>query len=125
MRNLTRDIRYAWRGLTGSPLFTLVALISLSLGMAEEHDCLLRAGVDGGNDGEHQNERANDALTCAHNLSPVSPPAPATPGCQKSVAYESNARLSSRAVFAPRSGLPPEARSGHVRRRAVELIENF
>jgi hypothetical protein len=33
MRNLTRDIRYAWRGLSRSPLFTVVALISLSLGI--------------------------------------------------------------------------------------------
>ena len=31
--HLGRDLRYAWRGLTRSPLFTLVALLSISLGI--------------------------------------------------------------------------------------------
>src|SRR5258708_23479203 len=33
MRHLARDVRYAWRGLSRSPLFTVVALVSISLGI--------------------------------------------------------------------------------------------
>jgi len=33
MRHLARDIRYAWRGLARAPLFTLVALASIALGI--------------------------------------------------------------------------------------------
>jgi predicted permease len=33
MRHLTRDLQYAWRGLTRSPLFTVVALLSIALGI--------------------------------------------------------------------------------------------
>src|SRR5437660_7280130 len=33
MHHLTRDLRYAWRGLTRSPLFTIVALLSIALGI--------------------------------------------------------------------------------------------
>jgi predicted permease len=33
MHHLTRDLRYAWRGLVRSPLFTLVALFSIALGI--------------------------------------------------------------------------------------------
>jgi predicted permease len=33
MHHLTRDLRYAWRGLVRSPLFTLVALVSIALGI--------------------------------------------------------------------------------------------
>jgi hypothetical protein len=33
MKHLARDLRYAWRGLTRSPLFTLVALVSIALGI--------------------------------------------------------------------------------------------
>src|SRR5881397_1311393 len=33
MKHLARDFRYAWRGLTRSPLFTLVALVSIALGI--------------------------------------------------------------------------------------------
>src|SRR5581483_2681303 len=33
MRHLTRDIGYAWRGLWRSPLFTVVALLSIALGI--------------------------------------------------------------------------------------------
>src|SRR6266446_28227 len=32
MKHLARDIRYAWRGLLRSPLFTVVALVSIALG---------------------------------------------------------------------------------------------
>ncbi len=33
MRHLTRDLRYAWRGLARSPIFTLVTLLSIALGI--------------------------------------------------------------------------------------------
>jgi predicted permease len=33
MRHFTRDLRYAWRGLSRSPLFTLVAVVSIALGI--------------------------------------------------------------------------------------------
>ena len=33
MKHLARDLRYAWRGLTRSPLFTLVAIVSIALGI--------------------------------------------------------------------------------------------
>src|SRR3954452_13885782 len=33
MRHLTRDLRYAWRGLTRAPMFTAVALLSIALGI--------------------------------------------------------------------------------------------
>jgi len=33
MRHLTRDLTYAWRGLTRSPIFTGVALLSIALGI--------------------------------------------------------------------------------------------
>src|ERR671929_1755939 len=33
MRHVVRDLRYAWRGLTRVPLFTLVALVSIALGI--------------------------------------------------------------------------------------------
>jgi predicted permease len=33
MRHLARDLRYAWRGLLRAPLFTLVALMSIALGI--------------------------------------------------------------------------------------------
>src|SRR5919202_5455171 len=33
MRHVGRDLRYAWRGLTRAPLFTLVALVSIALGI--------------------------------------------------------------------------------------------
>jgi predicted permease len=33
MRHLARDLKYAWRGLTRSPLFTGVALLSIALGI--------------------------------------------------------------------------------------------
>ncbi len=33
MKHLARDVRYAWRGLLRSPLFTVVALVSIALGI--------------------------------------------------------------------------------------------
>src|SRR6478672_1246954 len=33
MHHLVRDLRYAWRGLIRSPLFTVVALLSIALGI--------------------------------------------------------------------------------------------
>src|SRR5262249_56030783 len=33
MWHLSRDVRYAWRGLLHSPIFTLVALVSMALGI--------------------------------------------------------------------------------------------
>src|SRR5574340_9065 len=33
MRHLGRDVRYAWRGLVGAPVFTAVVLVSLALGI--------------------------------------------------------------------------------------------
>src|SRR5258705_849620 len=33
MGHLIRDLQYAWRGLTGSPMFTAVALLSIALGI--------------------------------------------------------------------------------------------
>jgi hypothetical protein len=33
MRHLLRDVQYAWRGLTRAPLFTIVALMSIALGI--------------------------------------------------------------------------------------------
>src|SRR6266852_6109936 len=33
MRHLARDLKYAWRGLARSPLFTGVALLSIALGI--------------------------------------------------------------------------------------------
>src|ERR671932_2333280 len=33
MRHVGRDLRYAWRGLTRAPLFTLVAVVSIALGI--------------------------------------------------------------------------------------------
>src|SRR5437899_9951492 len=33
MRHLPRDLRYAFRGLARSPLFTLIALVSIALGI--------------------------------------------------------------------------------------------
>src|SRR5881296_2518790 len=33
MFHLTRDLRYAWRGLVRAPLFTLVSVVSIALGI--------------------------------------------------------------------------------------------
>src|SRR5919199_5518076 len=33
MRHVVRDLRYAWRGLTRAPLFTIVAVVSIALGI--------------------------------------------------------------------------------------------
>src|SRR5258707_8589772 len=33
MGHLTRDLQYAWRGLTRAPMFTAVALLSIALGI--------------------------------------------------------------------------------------------
>jgi hypothetical protein len=33
MRHLTRDLRYAWRGLVRAPLFSIVAVVSIALGI--------------------------------------------------------------------------------------------
>src|SRR6058998_1749776 len=33
MPHLTRDLRYAWRGLVRAPLFSFVALVSIALGI--------------------------------------------------------------------------------------------